>query len=224
MKSDNKGKPDEQPEQPEKKKGGLFSFLFEEEETGGTPPSQPENKATIAANAQAAAPLSPDVVIDQGFYDQLADAISAKGKSYDVFTGMLNDLSVIPDEKQRFEAALKALARTSGMSVDELIHALDAKAETLKAESDEFSGVLEDKHKTIQGLTAEITAIDQKIAEIEAEKQRLLGEKKGIEANQQELQEKASKAETDFGNAIKKIQAELREARAKIINFLGGSK
>lgn len=221
MKEDGKNQGNNQTKETGKR--GFFDFIFEKEENNPVPQKQ-DQPAKVIGIQPAASTISADILIDPQFYEQLKAAVALKGKSYESFTDMLTVLAMIPDEKQRYEAAIGALGKTSGTSKEELIHALEAKVEALKAEGEEFSALLDDKHAAIQGFTSQAQEIDNKIKKLDEERKRLLEEKNGIISNQEELQKKASKAELDFGNAIKKVQEEIQSAKTKIIDFLGGAK
>lgn len=124
--------------------------------------------------------------------DELRKAIDSESALFGKFRGLLDSFrEIIPDEKQRYHAAIKALSTTSKLSQQEIIKAVNGRLEELRIIEKglmpaipvwrEDLKVMEGKEKEIGN---EIAKLREKIALLESEQE---GVRTGMAAREKEL-------------------------------------
>ena len=123
---------------------------------------------------------------------------------------------IIPEERQRYHAAIKALSTTSKLSRQEIVKAVNNQFETLKSLEkglmptlpgwrDEFN-VLKAKSLAIR---EEISKLREKIGRLESEEKEILNE---MVARERELEQ----VETAVGELFAEIGAEITDIKKKV--------
>jgi ribosomal protein L37AE/L43A len=158
---------------------------------------------------------------------RLRDEINKEIENEDALTGKYRGLlesfrEIIPDEKQRYHAAIKALSTTSKLSQQEIAKAVNTQLQELKVLEKglmpaipvwrEDLKVMEAKSK---GIKDEISKLRDKIERLESEEE---GIRKGMAAREKELEliEKEMKGLfTDIGTEIALIKDKIEEFAVK---------
>ncbi len=131
-------------------------------------------------------------------------------------------LEVIPDEKLRYNAAVKALSATSKLSRQLIVKGLDNQIEELK--------ILERALLYSLPWRGELIAMEARSREIRDETKRMQGvlrqlenEATGITGGTGAWQQEAGFAERTVSESITGIAAEMTAVRNKLVEFTGGS-
>ncbi|MHB8844581.1 MAG: hypothetical protein ACYC7L_07490 [Nitrospirota bacterium] len=138
--------------------------------------------------------------------DELRKSIDSESALFGKFRGLLDSFrEIIPEEKQRYHAAIKALSTTSKMSQQEIIKAVNGQLEELRIIEKglmpaipvwrEDLKVMEAKAREVGG---EIAKLREKITRLEDEEE---GIRKGMAAREKEL--------TLIEKAMKELFAEI---------------
>ena len=155
--------------------------------------------------------------------DELRKAIDSEGALFGRFRGLLDSFrEVIPDEKQRYHAAIKALSTTSKLSQQEIIKAVNGQLEELRIIEKglmpaipvwrEDLKVMEGKEKEIGD---EIAKLRDKIARLESEQE---GVRTGMAVREKELvliEKSMKELFTEIASEISTIKDKVEEFTAE---------
>jgi len=150
-------------------------------------------------------------------HGEIKKVIESEEAVYGKFRGLLESLrEVIPDEKQRYNAALKALFTTSKLSRQEIIKAISGQIEELKILE---KGLLpaqqgwRDELKAMEArsreLKNEVSKLREKLAQLESEEKAILT---GMAAREKELEG----AEKTVRELFASIGAEIAALQKKV--------
>jgi ribosomal protein L37AE/L43A len=157
---------------------------------------------------------------------RLRDEIKKEVESDEVirkFVGLLETFrDIIPDERQRYNAAVRALSATAGLSLQNVLDSANNQLEKLKLfEKGVLSALpglrddLKDMESRSGEIKDEIASLRQKIAEFEKEEKEVLA-KIAVREKEAKLVEGAiSKLFTDVGTEIAGIRKKIEEFTSK---------
>jgi ribosomal protein L37AE/L43A len=154
---------------------------------------------------------------------EIIKAIDNESALFGKFRGLLDSFrEIIPDEKQRYHAAIKALSTTSKLNQQEIVKAVNGQLEELKILEKglmpaipvwrEDLKVMEAKAKDVSG---EIAKLRDKIALLEGEEE---GIRTGMAAREKELvliEKSMKELFTDLGAEIASIKNKVEEFTAE---------
>lgn len=172
--------------------------------------------ADLFARSQGGEELSSHIL---RLRDEIKKVTEREEAIYGKFRGLLESLrEVIPDEKQRYHAAIKALSTTSKLSQQEIVKAIGSQLEELKILEKSLLSPLPGWHVELKAMEArakekrdEISILREHIARLETEEE---GIRKGKDAREKimELAEQAMKdLFTDIGTEIASIKKKAEE-------------
>ena len=155
--------------------------------------------------------------------DEIKKVTEREEAIYGKFRGLLESFrEVIPDEKQRYHAAIKALSSTSKLSQLEIVKAIGSQLEELKILEKSLLSPLPGWHVELKAMEArakeksdEISKLREQIARLETEEE---GIRKGKDAREKimELAEQEMKELfTDIGTEITSIKKKAEEFSAE---------
>ena len=136
------------------------------------------------------------------------------------FRGLVESFrDIIPEEKQRYHAALKALAYTSGLSQKDILKAADNQLAELKILEKRFTSALPEWRDEIKALESksreirnEISRLREKIIQLESHEQEILNDKTARE-------EERILTEKGVGDILADMVTELTDIKGKIEEF-----
>lgn len=223
----------------QEKKEGLFgslgkimeNIIFEKsgeedaqpvrEEAGGEP------REIKPAPKEEPAPVVPDSPrkVDRNIYDKLKAALDEKDNAYTLFSEMFESLSeVIADEATRYAAALKAVGKTGGVTLDRILADMDDSLKTLEGERNRFAATIQQSEEELAKCRGQLREKDEAIASLRKQAEAIEAEKKDIERS---VADKTGRIETvrqDFNSAVDMVKAEVNRRKETILKYLQGGK
>lgn len=223
----------------QEKKEGLFgslgkimeNIIFEKsgeedaqpvrEEAGGEP------REIKPAPKEEPAPVVPDSPrkVDRNIYDKLKAALDEKDNAYTLFSEMFESLSeVIADEATRYAAALKAVGKTGGVTLDRILADMDDSLKTLEGERNRFAATIQQSEEELAKCRGQLREKDEAIASLRKQAEAIEAEKKDIERS---VTDKTGRIETvrqDFNSAVDMVKAEVNRRKETILKYLQGGK
>lgn len=159
----------------------------------------------------------------QRLREEIKKRIESEDAVFGKLRGLLESLQeIIPDEKQRYLAALKALSTTSKLSPQEIVKAVNSQLEELKVLEKDLTPALSNWRDELKSLEAssgalkgEITKLRERIAQLESEEKKVLA---GISVREKEMEvaEKTMKdLFADIGEEITFIKMKVEELTAE---------
>ena len=152
--------------------------------------------------------------------EELRKVIHSEDMMFGRFRGLLESFrTIIPDEKQRYQAALQALSTTSKLSRQEIIAALNAQIEELKILE---KGLMPAQHAwraALNGLEARSQQLKGEIAQLRERLGQLEGEEKAIQAGMSAQEKDLSIAESTMKELFANIGAEISALNMKMEEF-----
>jgi ribosomal protein L37AE/L43A len=156
--------------------------------------------------------------------DELKKVIEGGDTIFGKLRGLVESFrEIIPEEKQRYNAALQALSTTSKLSRQEIIQAVNHQIEELKILEKVLLGTApgwRDEHKIMEAKSREtkdeISKLRQKIEQLESEEKEILG---GMGARQKEMEV----VEKAVGELFANIGAEITSVKKKVEEFTAES-
>lgn len=154
--------------------------------------------------------------------DEIRKVIHGEDTIFGKFHGLLASFrEVIPDETQRYHAALKALATTSKLDHKEIMKALSGQLEELRTVEkgimpslSGWSDGLKDMEARSQQLKGEIASLRDRLAQLESEEKKVHA---GIAAREKDLKS----AERTIKDLFTDIGAEITAVSKKIGELTG---
>lgn len=154
--------------------------------------------------------------------EEIKKEISSNDEIFGKFQGLLESFrDIIPEEKQRYQAALKALLCTSGLSQKDVLKAIDSQLAELKKLEKGFMSTLPNWRDQLKAMESklreirnEISRLREKIMQLEREEQEILD---GMTSREEERKS----AERGVENVLADIAAEITAIREKIEEFAG---
>ncbi len=154
--------------------------------------------------------------------NELREKIEAGDKTFGKFRELMESFQdIIPQEKQRYHAAIKALSTTSGISRQNIVESAKNRLEELKivekgvlASLTGFNDELKAMESRSNKIKSEIAKLREKIADFEKEEQEILAD---IEARGRDTKVVEDGVRKVFGD----IEAEISDIKEKIEEFTG---
>ena len=152
--------------------------------------------------------------------DELKKVIESEDTIFGKFRGLVESFrEIIPEEKQRYNAALKALSTTSKLSREEIVKAVNGQLEELKilekgltSAHSGWRGELKAMEARSLEMRAEAAKLRERIAQLESEEKGVLGSMAARE-KEMELVEKA------VGELFANIGTEITSIKKKVEEF-----
>jgi hypothetical protein len=158
---------------------------------------------------------------------RLSDEIKKVIESEDTIFGKFRVLvesfrEIIPDEKQRFHAAIKALSTTSKLSQQEIVKAVNGQLAELKVLEKGLMSALpgwRDELKVMEAksreMKDEMSKLREKIARLESEEKGIVGSMAAREKEMELVEKAVGKLFTDMGAEILSIKKKVEEFTAE---------
>ena len=149
--------------------------------------------------------------------DEIRKVIGSEDTVFGKLRGLLESFrEIIPDEKQRYLAALKALSTTSKLGPQEIVKAVNSQLEELKVLEKGLMPTIPGRRDELKAMEArsvelkgEIARLRERIAELESEEKTVLS---GIAAREKELE----LAEKTMKDLFADIGAEITSVKKKV--------
>jgi len=160
----------------------------------------------------------------QRLRDEIREVTESEDAIFGKFRGLLESFrEIIPEEKQRYHAAIKALSTTSKLSRQEIVAAVNSQLEELKILEKGLMPALPTWRDEMKAMKAkskqmrdEISKLHEKIARLESEEKEILN---GMAAREKEM-ELAEKAMREL---FRDIGAEITHIKIKVEEFTADS-
>jgi predicted nucleic acid-binding Zn-ribbon protein len=221
------------------KKEGLFGTLgkvvedliFEKSEEEDTPPAPEggeqkpqEVKTAVKEEATTAVPVPPPQV-DKKIYEKLKSALQSGDNAFSRFSEMLDSLSdVIADEATRYAAALKAVGKSYGITLDQILRSMDDSLGALEGEKEKFSASVRQSEEELEKLRSRLQQKEGDLEALRKQAETLAGEKKEIEAAISDKSGKIEAVRRNFLSAVEMVKAETGQRKDVIMKYLQGGK
>lgn len=174
----------------------------------------------IAADLLAGSKESGEPLNIYRFRGEIEKALGTTEEVFWKFRGIVESFrDILPDEKQRFEAAIKAMGATAGLGQEDVLKAADNQLDEIKVLEQELISALGSRRDELKAMEArtrevrkEISRLREVINRLEREEQDLLG---GISAREEE----AKLAEKGLKDLFKEIGEEITGIKHKIVGF-----
>ncbi len=197
-----------------------------------------ENKSTETAEAGSAkdgdtAKIEEPVAVvrntspavDPKIYERLKAAVDGKTTPFSHFSDMLDSLSdVINDEAMRYAAALKAVGKSYGITLDEIIRSIDVKLGTLDQEKEKFSETMKKSEEELGEFQDKILQKEQAIESLRRQIGVIEAEKREIEKSVNEKKLKIELVRKDFSSAADMLKVEIAGRKEIVLKYLQGGK
>ena len=163
--------------------------------------------------------------VDSKIYEKLKTVIDGKVNAFSQFDEMLNSLSdVITDEAMRYAAALKAVGKSYGITLDQIIRSVDVKLGALDEEKEKFSATVKQSESELGELQSKVVQKDQAIESLRKQIGILEMEKKDIETSVNEKRGKIEAVRKDFFSTVDTLKVEISRQKEIIMKYLQGGK
>lgn len=155
--------------------------------------------------------------------DEIKKEIESRGEISRKFLELVELFGdIIPEEKQRYNAAIKVLSATSGLSRQNVLESINSQIEELnileRGALSAFPGFRDElrvPESRSQEIKSEIAELRGKIVQLEKEEQEILGDMAAREREMKNVEEAVSKLFTD-------IRVKITGIRKKIEEFTSG--
>lgn len=216
--------------------GKLRDVLFEPESTPGAPAAADRSAATASAPRPSAAAQMAAAQARNPMVDRMMEVVMEKTTAYTALVEAVTPLEAfIPDEASRYKAAFGIVGKTR--TLDQIVQSIDMQhLPALEAESQRFHGQAKNQQdlqinariREIDSLRASVAKVDEERArlqerlgqiqqEVEAAHKKIAGFESEIAAKRAEIVE----VNIRFESALAVVKAQLVEARAKVVRYLG---
>jgi hypothetical protein len=216
--------------------GKLRDVLFEPEPAPGAPAAADKSAATSTAPAPSAAAHVAAVKVKNPMVDRMMEVVMEKTTAYTALVEAVTPLEAfIPDEASRYKAAFGIVGKTR--TLDQIVQSIDLQhLPALEAESQRFHGQAKNQQDLqINARIREIDSLRASVAKVDEERVRLqerLGQiqeevataHKKIAGFESEIAAKRAEiveVNIRFESALAVVKAQLVEARAKVVRYLG---
>jgi chromosome segregation ATPase len=197
----------------------------EDGEPAKTPEAPIRTGETEAKDEPAIVSRQTPSPVDRKIYEKLKAVIEGKGNAFSQFDEMLNSLSdVITDEAMRYAAALKAVGKSYGITLDQIIRSMDVKLGALDEEKEKFSATVKQSENELDDLQNKIVEKDKSMESLRKQIGILEMEKKEIEAAVNEKRGKIEAVRKDFFSTADTLKIEIDRQKEIIMKYLQGGK
>jgi len=189
------------------------------------PAPPPQGKESALKAEQQAVVQKTQEPVDRKIYDKLKAALADKNSAFSQFEEMLGSLSdVITDESMRYAAALRAVGKSYGITLDQIIGSLDAKLGTLDEENKKFSATIKQSESDLAEFENKVLQKEQAIDALRKQIAALEAERKDIESSVTERKEKIEAVRRDFFSTVDTVKMEIGRQKDVIVKYLQGGK
>lgn len=205
----------------------IFENPVEEEAQPTQENTEQQRQDEKPAARKEATPVVPDVPskVDSVIYKKLKSALEGKGGAFSQFSDMFDSLSeVIADQATRHAAAMKAVGKSYGITLDQILQSLDDSLGVLDGEKEKFSATIRQSGEELVTYRDQVRQKEQAIENLRKQMETLETEKREIERS---IAEKSGKIETvrkDFLCALDVVKAEVLQRKDVIMHYLQGGK
>jgi len=155
--------------------------------------------------------------------DEIRREIENEEKIFGKFLGLVESFQdIISEEKPRYNAAIKALSKTSGVSRQDVLEATDNQLEELKMLEKGVTSTLPDFRNELKAMESrseeiknELTTLREKIGQLQKEEQKILDSMSAREKDLKAVAEAVGKIFTEIGLEITGIRKKLEEFTAE---------
>jgi ribosomal protein L37AE/L43A len=159
----------------------------------------------------------------QHLRDELKKVIESEDTIFGKFRGLVESFrEIIPDEKQRYHAAIQALSTTSKLNQQEIVKAVNDQIEELKILEKGLMPALpgwRDEFKLMEvrsrEMRDEISRLREKIEQLEREEKGILTDMASREKEMELVEKAVGKLFTDLGAEITSIKKKVEEFTAE---------
>ncbi|NKE71800.1 hypothetical protein [Candidatus Manganitrophus noduliformans] len=156
--------------------------------------------------------------------DRLRDGIKKEIESENTIFGKFRELvesfeGIIPEEKQRYNAAVKALSTTSKLSRQEIVKAVNNQLEELKTLEKGLVPALAGWRDEFKEMKAKSLEIRDEISKLRKKIGRLESEEKGILNDMVAREKEMEPVEKSVGELFTEMGAEITDIKKKIEEF-----
>ncbi len=177
--------------------------------------------AEISAQSQGGEDLSSKT---RRLRDEIKKAVEQEGTIYGKIRGLVESFrEIIPEEKQRYHAAIKALSTTSKLSPQEIIQAVNGQIEELKILEKSLLSSLPGWRDELKAMEAKARELKDDIARLRETIGRLESEEKGIRSGMASRQKEMEVVEKAVGDVFMDIGAVITSVKKKIEESLAES-
>jgi predicted nucleic acid-binding Zn-ribbon protein/ribosomal protein L37AE/L43A len=160
--------------------------------------------------------------------DRLRNGIKKIIENEDTIFGKFRELvesfeGIIPDEKQRYHAAIKALSTTSKLSPQEIVKAVNNQLEELKTLEKGLMPALTGWRDEFKEMKAKSLEIRDEISKLREKIRRLESEEKGILNDMVAREQEMELVETAVEELFTDIGAEITDIKKKVEEFTSES-
>lgn len=159
----------------------------------------------------------------QHLRDEIKKVIESEDTIFGKFRGLVESFrEIIPDEKQRYHAAIQALSTTAKLSQQEIVKAVNDQIEELKILEKGLMPALpgwRDEFKVMEArsreMRDEISRLREKIGQLEREEKGILTDMASREKEMELVEKAVGKLFTDLGAEITSIKKKVEEFTAE---------
>jgi chromosome segregation ATPase len=206
----------------------IFEKSSQDEETKPADTEQsvsPLDKRTAEIVEQPAVVQNTQPPADQKIYEKLHAALDSKNSEFSQFKEMLDSLSdVITDEAMRYTAALRAVNKSYGTTLDQIIASLDVKLGILDEEKEKFTTTIQKSESELAEFENSVGQKELAIESLRKQITALEAEKKNIENSIIEKKQKIEAVRRDFFSTVDTVKVEIGHQKTVIIKYLQGGK
>jgi chromosome segregation ATPase len=205
----------------------IFENSAEEEAQSVQEEAEPKPQDVKPAAKVETATVVPEAPakVDRKIYEKLKAALEGKGNAFSQFTEMFNSLSeVITDESTRYAAALKAVGKSYGITLDQILRSMDDSLGALDGEKEKFSATVKQSEEELAKLRNQLQQKEQSIESLRKQAEVLEADKKDIERAINEKSGKIEAVRKDFTSAMEVVKAEVCQRKDIIVKYLQGGK
>ncbi len=149
--------------------------------------------------------------------EELKKAIGHEGTIFGRIRGLVESFrEIIPDEKQRYHAAIKALSATSKLSAQEIVKAVNSQVEELKILEKSLVSALPSWREELKAMETRSRQIRDEITQLREIIGRLENEEKGIISAMASRQKEMGQIEKAVGEVFTDIGTEITALKKKV--------
>jgi ssDNA-binding Zn-finger/Zn-ribbon topoisomerase 1/uncharacterized coiled-coil DUF342 family protein len=134
--------------------------------------------------------------------------------------GLLDSFKdVIPDEKQRYHAAIKALSTTAKLSPQEIVKAVGKQLEELKTHQKDLLEALPNWRMELKALEVRAKQVKEEMAKLGEKIAKLESEEQGLAAAMATREKEAGQVEKAVQDIFTELGAEIAQIRSRIEEY-----
>jgi uncharacterized protein YicC (UPF0701 family) len=212
----------------DKLKDALSDFVEFDE---NAPTTDHETHPAAKSPAQSRAASAPTSAVDASLSDPemiatLEHAVARSSEpGYDLFRTLYAAMEGVPDERLRYDVALKALQASHQLSAQAVLTSIEDRLRLLEAERTKFERALKSEtDRSITGTSSELKTIADAIGAKQAEIRDLEVRQAELVQSAKEAQSNIDRSRASFAAAFAAVHSTLDAERARISSHLAGAK